>query len=298
MSARLDVLRLRAAAARAIRDFFWQRGFTEVETPLSLSAPALEEHIDALPAAGRWLRTSPELHMKRLLAAGAERIFQLGPCFRAEEHGRRHRAEFTMLEWYQAGADYTHLRHFTTELVRAVAAATGFAGTYGGNPLHLEGPWEVVTVDEAFRAHAGLTAVQAVADDRFELLLVEKVEPHLGYGCPTFLTDYPASMAALARRKADAPETAERWELYMSGLEIANAYSELIDPAEQRARFEACARYRHEQGRDVYPVDEAFMRALEDGMPPAGGCALGVDRLLMIMADTNDISDVLLFDEP
>jgi lysyl-tRNA synthetase class 2 len=269
----------------------------EVETPVRVPAPALEEHIDAVPSGACWLRTSPELHMKRLVAGGAGRIFQLGPCFRAGEHGRRHRTEFTMLEWYCSPGDYLDVLRQTRGLLAAAAAACGFAGRYQGAPLDLTAEPELLTVDEAFRRYTGCPVHEALAGDQFELLLVERVEPHLGRGRPTFLLDYPVELGALARAKPGAPQWAERWELYLAGLELANAFSELTDAAEQRRRFAAAAEYRGRAGREVYPLDEAFLAALDAGLPPTGGCALGFDRLLMILADTTDMADVRLFPE-
>ncbi len=284
MSAKVDTLRRRDALLQAVRDFFGGHGFIEVTTPVVLAAPALEDYIDAIPvASGGWLRTSPELQMKQLVAAGHSRIFQLGPCFRAGEHGRRHREEFTMLEWYQAGADYSDLIPFTDALVRHAAAAVD-------SPLDLQAQ-EVLGVAEAFHRIAGVSVQEVLAADRFEEVLVDAVEPGLPQDRPVFLRDYPAAHAALARRQPGNPNLAERWELYLGGLELANAYSELTDPVEQRRRFEATAARRAAAGRAVYPIDEAFLAALAH-LPPTAGCALGVDRLLMALLQVSDIADV------
>lgn len=296
------VLRQRQLLLQAIRRFFSDRGFLDVETPVRISAPALEANIDAEPAGGWWLRTSPELPMKRLLAAGYTRLFQMGPCFRRGERGSRHQPEFCMLEWYRAGADYRDILADTRELLlgaaRQVNGHTRIA--YRDAAFDLAQPWEELTVDAAFRRYAGrgVDAVLAAGDGEFERVLVEQLEPHLGRERPTVLMDYPLELAALARRcrnAAGGPERAERWELYIGGLELANAFSELTDAAEQRRRFEACAAERRAQGRDVYPLDEEFLQALEAGMPPSGGIALGVDRLLMVLTGSESIRDVVAF---
>lgn len=294
----MAALLIRSRLLHAIRGFFHERGFVEVETPVRLAAPALELHIDAEPAGDHWLRTSPELHMKRLLAGGLDNLFQLGPCFRRGERGDRHHPEYTMLEWYRARADYTDILADTKALLahcaQAVLGRTDL--TYQGRAIALLPRWERLTVSEAFQRWAGWDPVTQWDAERFDLDLVDKVEPRLPRECPVVLTDYPAPAAALARRKPSDPRVAERWELYVGGLELANAYSELTDPAEQRARFEACARDRRALGREVYPLDEAFLSALET-MPPAGGIALGVDRLAMLFADAATLDGVMAFRE-
>lgn len=292
------LLGVRSKMLRLIREFFHERGFLEVETPVRIPAPALELHIDAEPSGDAFLRTSPELHMKRLLAAGQERIFQMGPCFRQGERGSRHHPEYTMLEWYRAKADYSDILVDTKALV--VHLARGICGStdisYRGQPVALWPVWQRLTVSEAFRQHAGWDPAEGFDGDRFDLDLVDKVEPQLPRDTPVVLTDYPAEAAALARRRKDNPRVAERWELYVAGMELANAYSELADPAEQRARFEEAARRRAAAGKPVYPIDEHFLAALAD-MPPSGGIALGVDRLLMLLTDSASLDDVMPFRE-
>ena len=293
----LPVLVHRQSLLGAIRGFFLSRGYLEVQTPVRIPAPALEDYIDAEPAGEQFLRTSPELHMKRLLAAGCTRLFQLGPCFRRGEEGRRHLPEFTMLEWYRAPADYRDILADTVGLLCCAAAAVvgGTRLLYGGSEVDVEAPWEELTVDEAFSRHTRTTATQAVEAGEFERLLADSVEPHLGHGRPTVLFDYPLSLGGLARRKAGDPPRAERWELYVAGLELANAYSELTDAEEQRRRFAATAELRRRQGRPVYPMDQRFLDALDSGLPPCGGIALGVDRLLMVLCGAESLSDVVAF---
>lgn len=290
-------LECRGRLLRAVRDWFDRQQFLEVETPVRLPAPALELHIDAEPAGTWYLRTSPELHMKRLLAAGYPRVYQVGPCFRRGERGDRHHPEYTMLEWYRAGADYRAILDDTRDLLCHVAHAVPGGGDlcYQGRRIDLDAPWAIVTVRDAFRRWAGWDPVAAFDADRFEGDLVGKVEPNLSGDRPVVLIDYPASAAALARLAPGDRSVAERWELYIGGLELANAYSELTDPVEQRRRFEECAARRRAQGKPVYPVDEQFLAALENGMPPAGGIALGIDRLAMIFADVANLDDLLPF---
>ncbi len=286
-------LELRACVLEEIRRFFHERGFLEVETPVRLRAPALEAHIDAEPSGTLYLRTSPELHMKRLLAAGYERIYQIGPCFRRGECGALHHPEYTMLEWYRANADYEAL----LSDMRGLLAAVGASPLNGSRPVRLDREWRIWTVSEAFRGWAGWDPVELWDENRFDRDLVEKIEPALPRDAVSILRDYPAPAAALARLKPSDPRLAERWELYLGGIELVNAYSELTDAAEQRARFERCARERAARGKPVYPIDEAFLRTLEEGLPPCAGAALGVDRLVMVLAGANTIEAVTAFQE-
>lgn len=298
LSALRPAMEVRAKVLAAIRSFFAAREFIEIETPIRLRAPALELHIDAEPSGEAYLRTSPELHMKRLLAAGYPRIYQMGACFRRGERGARHNPEYTMLEWYRAHAGYSEILADTKALIAHVATAV--RGTtdiiYQGAPIALMPLWERITVREAFLRFAGWDPVKNFDPERFDMDLVDKVEPQLPGGAPVVLTDYPVEAAALARCKKVEPPVAERWELYIGGLELANAYSELTDPAEQRRRFEACAAKRRELGKTVYPLDEEFLASLAK-MPPSGGIALGVDRLVMLMADAATLDDVMAFRE-
>jgi len=297
LSVNLSNLETRSRVLRAVRDFFYAENFTEVETPVRIPAPALETHIDA-PASGRaWLRTSPELHMKRLMAAGCARLFQIGPCFRTGECGSRHNPEFTLLEWYRAGADYTDILRDTeaifSRVFQTIAGSETF--TYRGRRIDLTRPWHCLTVRDAFRTWANWDPVADWDPDRFDFDLVSKVEPALPQDKPCVLTDYPAPAAALARLKPHDPSVAERWEVYVGGLELANAYSELCDPAAQRARFVETAEARRRLDKEVYPLDEPFLAALEQGLPPCGGIALGIDRLIMLACDANEIAEVRPF---
>jgi elongation factor P--(R)-beta-lysine ligase len=279
------VLQLRSRILAVIRTWFSQQGFAEVETPVRLPTPALELHIDAEPSGSAFLRTSPELHMKRLLAAGYDRIFQIGPCFRKGERGERHNPEYTMLEWYRANADYTDIMSDAESLLRHVEI------------LNLKSEIPRLTVEDLFLKHAGWNPVDHYDAERFEQDLVAKVEPALPRDTPVFVMDYPAPAAALSRRKPGRETVAERFELYINGVEIANAFSELTDPIEQRQRFESWARERKVLGAPVYPLDEDFLAALELGMPPSGGIALGIDRLIMVLVGASSLDAVMAFRE-
>lgn len=296
-SSRHQILALRSATLAAIRQFFGRDGFLEVETPVLLPAPALELHIDALPAGREFLRTSPELHMKRLLAEGLPRIYQLGPCFRAGERGRLHNPEFTMLEWYRSDAGYldilADMRRLIPFVCKAVLGSTRIGG--GGETIETDSGWETWKVADAFRRFAGWDPLAAYDADRFDLDTVSRIEPNLPKDRPVVLMDYPPEAAALSRCSAGPPPHAERWELYIGGLELANAFTELTDATEQRRRFEECAEERRRMGKPVYAMDEEFLAALERGLPPCGGVALGVDRLVMLLAGASDIEEVRAF---
>jgi lysyl-tRNA synthetase class 2 len=292
----LHGLHLRAVLIQALRTFFVDRGYLEVETPIRIPAPAPEAYIEPLTSEGWFLQTSPELCMKRLLAAGIPRIFQLCKCFRKGERGDRHLPEFTMLEWYAAKSDYRDLMTDCEALLRHLAAAMDKGGVleWQGRRIDLVPEWERITVAEAFHRYAPCTVEEALSQDQFDALLVEYVEPHLGMTTPTFLYDYPAALGALARLSPDDPAVAERFELYVAGLELANGFSELVDPAEQRTRFLAEQEIIRLQGRDPGPMPEVFLAEL-GGMPQAAGIALGVDRLVMLFANADCIDQVVGF---
>lgn len=283
MAILLKRLRERADCLRRIRAFFDSRDFLEVTTPVRIPAPAMELHILA-PESGKnhWLRTSPELHMKRLLSAGAERIYQLGPCFREGERGRKHRPEFTMLEWYRTHATLEAVLRDAEALVREL--------------LNLNQPALYITIEEAYCRWAGWNPLTDWDETRFDLDMVNLIEPNLPHDRLVFLTRYPAPVAALAQICQDDPRCAERAELYYRGIELANGYSELTDAEVQRERFVEVAKSRAEWKQPLYPIDEYFLRDLAS-MPPSGGIALGVDRLVMLACGAEDIGEVLPFSE-
>lgn len=289
-------LEMRACLLQAIRRFFDEQGYLEVETPVRIPAPAPEVHIDAVASEDWYLQTSPELCMKQMLAAGYERIFQIARCFRSAERGRRHLPELTLLEWYTAGADYRAMMDQTMELIRFVARRLtgGERIECQGHQIDLAGRWQRLTVAQAFSSFSGTSLAQALESGKFDDIVGGEIEPQLGWRTPVFLFDYPARMASLARLKADDPRWAERFELYIAGLELCNGFSELTDAAEQRRRFEKELSDRRKHGKPIYPMPEKFIRALAD-MPAAAGNALGVDRLMMVLADCDRIDDVVAF---
>lgn len=294
---KLENLRLRSDLLRIIRRQLDCLGFIEVETPVLIPTPAMEEHIDAIPAGGGWLRTSPEFHMKRLLAGGAGAIYQIGPCFRAGEKGDRHNPEFTMLEWYRPQACYLDILDDCRQLLDAALDRLVPASRLDLNErrLRLAAEWEIIPVRQAYRRWAGWDPVSHWNSERFDLDMATVVEPALPKDRPVVLMDYPAGAAALARLKPGSPQVAERWELYCHGIELCNAFSELTDPVEQRQRFDEWASERQRSGRQVYELDEPFLRDLEKGMPPSGGASLGVDRLTMVLTGAGSIDQVRCF---
>ncbi|MBA4388005.1 MAG: EF-P lysine aminoacylase GenX [Verrucomicrobia bacterium] len=292
------VLGVRSRILQSVRGYFYSRGFTEVETPVRVRTPALESFIDAEASGDSYLRTSPELHMKRLLCEGYERIFQVGPCFRKGEKGAIHNPEYTMLEWYRTNADYLDVlvdaKALVATVCKEVLARTELE--YRGFKVEMMPVWDCITVREAFAGAAGWDPIRQFDQDRFDTDLVGKVEPGFAAGRPTVLKDFPAEAAALARLGGKGEYVyAERWELYAGGMELANAYSELTDPAEQRERFVKCAEQRRAGGRPVYKPDESFLKALDKGMPRCAGVALGIDRLAMLLSGVETIAEVRAF---
>jgi lysyl-tRNA synthetase class 2 len=327
---RRHYLERRALIREAIRRFFAEAGFVEVETPALQASPGLEPHLKAFrttltdPRDGtrtRYLHTSPEFAMKKLLVAGMPRIWQLCHVFRDGEKSATHHPEFAMLEWYRAGASWRDLIPDCVALLRAAQAAVGATAlAWRDGTADARGEWRELSVADAFRDHSGIDLLATAPDplrpdaarlaeaargigiaphpgDDWETLFfrifLERIEPQLGQGTPTILYDYPISMAALARAKPSDPRLAERFELYVCGLELANGFGELTDAAEQRARFLADQAKKRRLYGETYPIDEDFLAALEHGMPHAAGIALGFDRLVMLATGAEDIEDVL-----
>lgn len=292
---RKNNLQLRASIYTAVRAFFAEHDYLEVETPVRIPAPAPEAHIDAIESEGWFLHTSPELCMKRLLAYGYPRIFQICRCFRKNERGSRHIPEFTMLEWYRSDSDYFDMMKETEELIKHAAVISGFGTqiTYRGSRVDLERPWTRMPVAEAFDKYASISVEKALSEDRFDETMAE-IEPALGEKAPLFLYDYPVSCGALAKLKTGNSSVAERFELYISGIELCNGFTELTDPKEQRERFEKEIALRKKAGKKEYPMPEKFLESLTN-MPDASGNALGLDRLIMLFADAVRIDDVVAF---
>jgi lysyl-tRNA synthetase class 2 len=319
---------LRGKVLRAIRRFFGEDGFVEVETPYLVPSPGMEPHLTALETDVQgpdgekkrmYLHTSPEYAMKKLLGEGWDKIFQICRVFRNEEVSRTHQVEFTMLEWYRTHADYRKIMEDCEGLLGFLSREIlqGPELTYQGKKIHLAPPAERLSVAAAMQLYGkvdieknrdGASLLEEAKargfrfdpgayysfDEVFFTIFLEAVEPRLGIPKPTILYDYPASMGALARLKPENPSWAERFELYVAGLELGNAFSELIDPGEQRKRFESEQRLRAVLQKPLYPIDEDLLGALSR-MPPSAGIALGVDRLVMLFCDAPAIQDVLAF---
>lgn len=322
----------RQKVLRHLRRFFEDRGFTEVETPSLQVSPGLEVHLHAFktelrgprrddPVLTRYLHTSPEFTMKKLLVAGLPKIWQLAHVYRNNEGSDTHHPEFMMLEWYRTQASYHDLMQDCVELIRTVAqAADRTTMRFRDVTCDVLRDWQVLTVPAAFERFADIDLMRTIPDgitpsrdllareaqrigiridqgdswdDLFFRIMFEKIESVLGKEQPTFLTDYPVSMAALARPKPEDPRLAERFELYICGLELANAFGELTDAAEQRRRFEADMAMKQALYGERYPIDEDFLAALRFGMPSAAGIALGFDRLVMLCAGVETIDEIL-----
>ena len=296
LARKAQALGLRARLIQSIRHFFIRHNFLEIETPLRIPAPAPEEHIEAITSGDWFLQTSPELCMKRLLAAGYPRIFQICKCFRTAERGNLHLPEFSMLEWYVAKFDYSQLMEQCETMLIAVFKEMGVGAniTWQNKKIDLTPPWERLTVAQSFAKYAPVSLQEALHQDKFDEIMVEYIEPRLGIGRPTFIYDYPAKLAALAKIKKSDPTVAERFELYIGSLELANGFSELTDEREQRQRFEEASEARAAKNWASYPMPEKFLQALQT-MPEAAGIALGIDRLAMILANTDKIDDVVAF---
>lgn len=319
-------LRKRRMILRELRNFFDERDFIEVDTPALQICPTIDTHVhgfktkffrqDLAPIGNYYLHTSPEFDMKKLLVAGMSRIYQICHVYRNAEGSRLHSPEFTMIEWYRTGENYKALMEDCILLLREIAKNLDLQ-TYKhrGRECDPFAPWEIISVAEAFEKYAGMdlslylddremfsnaievSGIRVADDDQWDDLffrvMAEKIEPYLGAGHPTILYDYPVCMASLSRRKLDDPRYSERFELYVCGVELANAYSELIDPVEQRARCEIEMQAKQDIYGYRYPADEDFFEALEYGMPECTGIALGVDRLVMLASGADDISQVV-----
>lgn len=331
MAKKRAFLEQRDLALRALRSYFYTEDFNEVQTPALQISPGLEPHLQAFatnlidPVGGRhlklYLHTSPEFAMKKLLVGGMERIFQLAQVYRNRERSHTHHPEFCMLEWYRAGASYTEIMKDCENLLGACARAVKATRlTWKGETADPFQPFERLNVQDAFVKYAKIDllatidnplhpsptklkeecqrlGIHTASDDSWEDLFfrvsLEKIEPHLGFGRPTILYDYPISLAALSRPKPGAEHLAERFELYVCGLELANAFGELTDPEVQRRRFEADMDKKEKLYGERYPIDEDFLAALKEGMPESAGIALGVDRLVMLLTGAEQIEDVL-----
>jgi lysyl-tRNA synthetase class 2 len=296
LARRKKALQQRAHIIQGIREFFIRWGYLEVETPHRIPAPAPESHIDAVTSGTWFLHTSPELCMKRMLAAGYEKIFQICRCWRGGEQGSQHAPEFTLLEWYRSGCDYMGLMEECEALIRTMSKDIGMEQKiiFRDQEIDLTEPWEKISVKEAFESYAQVSMEEALKGDLFDEIMVQDIEPRLGVKKPTFIFDYPAQRGAMARLKEEDPAVAERFELYIGGLELANAFTELINPEEQRKRFQLEEAHRRSLSKPPYSMPEKFLVEL-DSMPPSAGIALGVDRLVMVFLNAETIGEVVAF---
>jgi len=309
-SATLEALRARASVVRRIRAFFEAREVLEVETPVLSRGATVDPQIDSFSTCGdRWLQTSPEFAMKRLLAAGSGPIWQLARVFRIDESGRHHNPEFSLLEWYRPGWDHHRLIDECDALLLALGATTRACErlSYREAFLRHAGVDPLRESLDALRARLPASLLELAAPDGadiarrdfvLDLLMSHVVGPELGRDMPLVLYDFPASQAALARIRHDDPPVAERFEIFWRGIELANGFHELTDAGEQRRRFEADQARRLAEGRIAPPYDTQLIAAMEHGLPDCAGVAIGIDRLLMLMLDLPTLGEVLAFDDP
>lgn len=297
----LDILGLqfRAALFHLVRSYFRGQGFLEVDTPIRQPVLLPESNITPIASGSWFLQTSPEQCMKRLLAREGQNIFQICPCFRADEKGSRHLEEFTMLEWYRSEADYFDLMADCRALLAYVLEGLNQRQKYGAivarscfGTMVVDQEWQTVTVAEAFSRWGKMPLEEALNSKRFDEVIAIDIEPHLGLQSPTFLYDYPAECASLARLKKEDANLAERFELYIDGLELANGFSELTDASEQRIRFEEELDRIEQRDGARPPMPEKFLADL-DRLDRAAGIAFGLDRLLMLLLSVSTIDEVV-----
>jgi len=281
---------------QAIRDFFTGNFYLEVETPIVCPCIIPESQIDSVTSDGLYLQASPELCMKRLLAKGFNKIFQICKCFRKNERGLHHLSELTLLEWYAKNDTYLDLMDQCQGLIKFIAARLNLDNQikYQDKIINLNQPWQKLTVQQAFELYADRSLNDALSEGSFDEIISFQIEPRLGNTNPCFLYDYPASLASLAQLLPGNPEVAQRFEFYMAGIELANGFTELTDSVEQRSRFEIENKIRRSQKKAVSPLPEKFLTDLEK-MPNAAGIALGIDRLAMIFCNASSIDDVVAF---
>ena len=321
---RLHAISIREKVERGIREFFLTQGFRETRTPLLVPCPGMEPHIrpfrieSTLPGTQpKFLPTSPEFAMKRLLVGGLEKIFQICPAFRDEPHSPTHLPEFTLLEWYRAHAGYEEIMQDTEQLFEALALQLFGQPEilFQGQKISVKTPWPRLRIRDLFLEHTQINLVESSTvdllrekchklglqtnptdswDDIYFRIWLNFIEPHLPKDQAVFVTRYPASQAALAviDQDPDGSKWARRFELYAGGIELGNAFEELTDPLEQRRRFVEDMELREQTYGESFPknpLDEGFLAALEEGMPPSGGIAVGVDRIVMLYANESDI---------
>jgi lysyl-tRNA synthetase class 2 len=292
----LKALQKRALIINAVRTFFQENNFLEVETPIRLPSIIPEAHIDSFDTEGWFLQASPELCMKRLVAQGYDKIFQICKVFRKNERGKKHLPELTMLEWYVKDETYLDLMNTCQSLIRYIAKKIDNSTNiiYQDKSIDFIKNFTRLSVEDAFLKFSDTTVEKACAHGKFDEIMGFEIEPNLGLDQPVFLYDYPASLGALSKLKPDNTELAERFELYIAGIELANGFSELIDPKEQKQRFEAELMLRKDMGKKNIPIPEKFLTDLKT-MPETAGIALGIDRLIMLFNNLTSIDQAVAF---
>ena len=293
---RYQYLEIRSLVIQAIRDFFTSNQYLEVETPIRCPSVIPEAQIDPLTSEGYYLQASPELCMKRLLSKGFNKIFQICKCFRKNERGPRHLPELTLLEWYAKDNTYLDLMDHCEKLIHFIAERLGLEGKikYQNTVIDLTRPWKRLTIKKAFERYSDESVAEAIENNSFDEIISFNIEPYLGFKTPAFLTDYPACHASLAKLHPGNKDYAQRFEFYMAGIELANGFTELTDPVEQKIRFEKENQIRKFQNKPPLPIPDKFIKELQF-RPDAAVIALGVDRLIMIFCDTVSIDDVVTF---
>ena len=311
---------IREKVIRSIRSFFEKENFHEIETPILIPHPPAESYLDVFETTlldrtrrptPAYLSTSPEVPLKKLMVAGLGNCYAITKSFRnTETQSATHNPEFTILEWYRVGADYFDIMKDCERLLRLLAPSI----TYQGHKVDLVAPWERITVAEAFQIYAHVDfdeffehapqiakkkgyAVEKKTtwEEIYNQIFLNEIGPYIGQGRPTIVYEFPSVMAALAKKKASDPRFAERFEFYIAGLELGDAYSELTDPVEQEERFKKESTELKRLGKTTYDYDHDFIEALKVGLPACAGIAVGVDRLVMLLADVTNIADVLFF---
>lgn len=292
----MKALKKRALIINAVRTFFQENNFLEVETPLRLPAIIPEAHIDSFETEGWFLQASPELCMKRLVNQGHDKIFQICKVFRKKERGEKHLPELTMLEWYAKDETYIDLMTTCQNLIRHIAdkMENSLTLNYQGKSIDLNKNFIKLSVKDSFSQFSDTTMEEACTDEKFEEIMSFEIEPNLGINQPVFLYDYPASLGSLAKLKTNNPDFAERFELYIAGIELANGFSELIDQKEQRQRFESERILRKGMGKKDLPMPEKFLTDLSS-MPETAGIAFGIDRLVMLFCNLTSIDQAVAF---
>lgn len=320
---------IREKVLKAARRFFDERGFHEIETPILIAHPPAESYLDVFETTlldrqrvptKAYLSTSPEVPLKKLMVAGLGDCYSLTKSFRnMETQGTLHNPEFTILEWYRVGVDYRAIMEDVEALVASIVRSLkndSLVLTYQGKSIDITPPWERMTVSEAFEKHAHVNFDELLDAEKardiaqkkgysieknttweelYNQIFLNEVEPHLGRGKPTMLYEFPAAVAALSKKKSGDPRFCERFEFYIAGLELGDAYSELTDWKEQEERFKKELREIKRLGKTAYDYDHDFIEALKVGLPTCSGIAVGIDRLVMLLADVTDIADTMFF---